>query len=84
MTCPYRIAPEHGCAQAASVSGDTLLSAVQRRELRGRSAALSCRNVFVNLQGFAHLALTALEVLKLMIALFMLYPRSTSVVDACT
>lgn len=41
MTCPYRIAPEHGCAQAVSVSGDTLLSAVQRRELRGRSAA--CR-----------------------------------------
>ena len=38
MTCPYRIAPEHGCAQAASVSGDSLLSAVQRRELQGRSA----------------------------------------------
>lgn len=36
MTCPYRIAPEHGCTQAASVSGDTLLKAVQRRELSGR------------------------------------------------
>ena len=36
MTCPYRIAPEHGCTQAASISGDTLLRAVQRRELSGR------------------------------------------------
>ena len=41
MTCPYRIAPEHGCTQAASVSGDTLLKAVQRRELGGRYAQLA-------------------------------------------
>ncbi|KAA6425236.1 MAG: DAMAGED DNA-BINDING 2 protein [Trebouxia sp. A1-2] len=36
MTCPYRTASEHGCTQAASISGDTLLRAVQRRELNGR------------------------------------------------
>ena len=40
MTCPYRIAPEHGCTQAASISGDTLLKAVQQRELSGRSVML--------------------------------------------
>ncbi|KAL3157624.1 hypothetical protein ABBQ32_012072 [Trebouxia sp. C0010 RCD-2024] len=40
MTCPYRIAPEHGCTQAASVSGDTLLKAVQRRELSGSSSRI--------------------------------------------
>ena len=41
MTCPYRIAPEHGCTQAASISGDTLLKAVQRRELNGRYTQLA-------------------------------------------
>lgn len=40
MTCPYRIAPEHGCTQAASISGDTLLRAVQRREVSGSTSQI--------------------------------------------
>lgn len=40
MTCPYRIASEHGCTQAASISGDTLLRAVQRRELNGSTSRI--------------------------------------------
>ena len=39
MTCPYRIAPEHGCVQAANLSSDTLLATVLQREHHGRSVA---------------------------------------------
>ncbi len=39
MTCPYRIAPEHGCVQAANLSSDTLLATVLQREQHGRYAA---------------------------------------------
>lgn len=39
MTCPYRIAPEHGCVQAANLSSDTLLATVLQREQHGRSVA---------------------------------------------
>ena len=38
MTCPYRIAPEHGCAQAANLSSDSLLATVLQREHSGRCA----------------------------------------------
>ena len=38
MTCPYRIAPEHGCVQAANLSSDTLLATVLQREQHGRYA----------------------------------------------
>lgn len=36
-TCPYRIAPEHGCVAASSVSEHSLLGSVLRRERDGRS-----------------------------------------------
>ena len=39
MTCPYRIAPEHGCVQAANLSSDTLLATVLQREQHGRYVA---------------------------------------------
>ncbi|KAK9845886.1 hypothetical protein WJX81_005132 [Elliptochloris bilobata] len=35
MTCPYRIAPEHGCTPSAATS-DGVLSAVRKRERDGR------------------------------------------------
>ena len=40
MTCPYRIAPEHGCTQAANLSSGTLLATVLQRELDGRCIQL--------------------------------------------
>ena len=35
MTCPYRIAPEHGCTPSA-VASDGVLSAMRKREHDGR------------------------------------------------
>ncbi|KAK9811590.1 hypothetical protein WJX72_006636 [[Myrmecia] bisecta] len=40
MTCPYRIAPEHGCVQASSVSSDGVLGLVRKREQDGRKREL--------------------------------------------
>ena len=39
MTCPYRIAPEHGCTPSA-VASDGVLSAMRKREHDGRCVAL--------------------------------------------
>lgn len=36
MTCPFRVAPGHGCTHAAGLSNDTLLSALRQREHGGR------------------------------------------------
>ncbi|KAL4435880.1 hypothetical protein ABPG77_000642 [Micractinium sp. CCAP 211/92] len=36
MTCPFRVAPGHGCTHAAGLSNDTLLSALRQRERGGR------------------------------------------------
>ena len=35
-TCPYRVAPGHGCVPAAGASGDGLLSTLRKREAGGR------------------------------------------------
>ena len=35
-TCPYRLAPGHGCTPAANASGDGLLSTLRAREAGGR------------------------------------------------
>lgn len=40
MTCPYRIAPEHGCVQATNASSNSLLATVLQRESNGRYAAV--------------------------------------------
>ena len=40
MTCPYRIAPEHGCVQATNASSNSLLATVLQRESNGRCAAV--------------------------------------------
>lgn len=37
MTCPYRVAPEHGCTPSAAAS-DGVLNAVRKRERDGRRA----------------------------------------------
>ncbi|KAK9908379.1 hypothetical protein WJX75_006998 [Coccomyxa subellipsoidea] len=36
MTCPFRIAPEHGCRQASGICSDGMLAFVRQRELSGR------------------------------------------------
>ncbi|CAL8469557.1 g9098 [Coccomyxa elongata] len=36
MTCPFRIAPEHGCRQATGICSDGMLACVRQRELSGR------------------------------------------------
>lgn len=35
-TCPYRIAPEHGCIAASSVSDHSLFGSIFKREMDGR------------------------------------------------
>ena len=35
MTCPYRVAPEHGCTPSAAAS-EGVLNAVRKRERDGR------------------------------------------------
>lgn len=35
-TCPHRIAPEHGCVQAASAAEQSMLGSVIKRERDGR------------------------------------------------
>mmetsp|Transcript_9398 Transcript_9398/g.28271 ORF Transcript_9398/g.28271 Transcript_9398/m.28271 type:complete len:589 (+) Transcript_9398:319-2085(+) len=37
MTCPHRIAPEHGCAQASTVSKGNLLQNIWQRQADGRT-----------------------------------------------
>jgi DNA damage-binding protein 2 len=36
MTCPHRIAPEHGCTQASSVHSDNVINTVLSRQHHGR------------------------------------------------
>lgn len=36
MTCPFRIAPEHGCRQASGLCSDSLLACIRSRERDGR------------------------------------------------
>ena len=36
MTCPYRVAPEHGVKQSNSVSSDGILATLRNREQDGR------------------------------------------------
>lgn len=39
MTCPFRIAPEHGCRQASGLCSDSLLACIRGRERDGRCGA---------------------------------------------
>jgi hypothetical protein len=40
MTCPFRIAPEHGCREASGLCSDGLLACIRQRERDGRWALL--------------------------------------------
>ncbi len=49
-TCPHRIAPEHGCVQAASAAEQSMLGSVIQRERDGRCVSdMSKRSLQRNL-----------------------------------
>ncbi|GAB4821800.1 hypothetical protein N2152v2_008846 [Parachlorella kessleri] len=40
MTCPYRVAPGHGCVKAAEVNSDNILTTLRKRERGGKIRCL--------------------------------------------